>query len=175
MTTNQDGPNTAGAAELKACPLCEGDAFAEEPHWRDGNLRGGEPICRKCGLKMPRHWPHRQIDAIAAWNTRPENPTPRPSVVPDEVVEIVALSVAQYLYEPGFEPLADPETRDFCENVARAAITAAIPLIRAQAVAEIVAYLRMGEHVHSRSGSIESERVFKLIADAIERGEHEND
>lgn len=38
--------------------------------------------------------------------------------------------------------------------------------------AKVVAWLRMGQHVHSRSGSIESEAVFKLIADAIERGEH---
>jgi len=62
--------------KLSLCPLCAGEAMAQENHWRDGNLRGGEPFCKKCGLKMPRHWPGRKAEAITAWNTRP---LPQPS------------------------------------------------------------------------------------------------
>ena len=68
--------------KLNPCPLCAGEAMAQENHWRDGNLRGGEPFCKKCGLKMPRHWPRREADAITAWNTRP-------LTQPSELVELV--------------------------------------------------------------------------------------
>lgn len=56
---------------LKPCPLCGGEAFMQDEHWYDGSLRGREPICRRCGLKMPRHWRGRkEAGAIAAWNAR---------------------------------------------------------------------------------------------------------
>lgn len=57
-------------AALEPCPFCGGEAFTVEEHWRDGSIRGGEPICKGCGVKMPRHWSKRKADAIAAWNTR---------------------------------------------------------------------------------------------------------
>ena len=56
--------------QLKPCPLCNGEAFMQEDHWRDGNLCGGEPFCKQCGLKIPRYWPKRKDDAVTAWNTR---------------------------------------------------------------------------------------------------------
>lgn len=63
--------DTMVAVTLKPCPLCGGEAFMQDEHWRDGSLRGREPICRQCGLKMPRHWRGRnEANAIAAWNTR---------------------------------------------------------------------------------------------------------
>jgi Lar family restriction alleviation protein len=60
--------------EHKLCPFCGGHAIMQEPHWRDGNLRGEEPFCQKCGVKMPRYWPMREAEAIAAWNQRAPDP-----------------------------------------------------------------------------------------------------
>lgn len=57
-------------AALEPCPFCGGEAFTVEEHWRDGSIRGGEPICKGCGVKMPRHWSKRKAGAITAWNTR---------------------------------------------------------------------------------------------------------
>lgn len=36
----------------------------------------------------------------------------------------------------------------------------------------VVAYLRLGQHIHSRCGALEFEQAFKIAADAIERGDH---
>lgn len=161
MTTNQDGPNTAGAAEPVA--------------WRVDDLTARGEVCGCFKLytdyeKVEQHVAEggvRFTKVTPLYPHPPENPPQRPSVVPDEVVEA---AVKQGLSIATIGTPSEVQVQ-IAYNVARAAI----PLIRAQAVAEIVAYLRMGEHVHSRSGSLESEMVFKLIADAIERGEHEND
>lgn len=59
------------------------------------------------------------------------------------------------------------------ERVVKAwgALTAAIPLIRAQAVAEIVAWLRDAAGSHGQSDFVIHCRQ---LANAIERGEHDN-
>lgn len=114
-------------------------------------------------------------------------PPQRPSVVPDDI-EVLLSAVekgeltnvdrhlnARMCCDGHMCGCRGSTVGEYLAYELRTALTASLPAIRAQAVAEIVAYLRMGEHVHSRSGSLESEMVFKLIADAIERGEHEND
>ena len=69
-------------AGLLPCPFCGGQATKQEDHWRDGNLCGGAPFCKKCGTQMPRYWPQRETaEAIAAWNKRA---TPKPA---DDLVE----------------------------------------------------------------------------------------
>lgn len=63
-------PAMTDKPEAVACPFCGGQPTMQELHWRGGDARGEEPFCRSCGAKVPRHWPKREKNAIAAWNTR---------------------------------------------------------------------------------------------------------
>lgn len=95
----------------------------------------------------------------------------RPSAAPDEIVEAVALTLLNLrrrqlrLQEiTTLDGLQDQIWRDQ-RRQAKAALTAAIPLIRAQVVAEIVAWLRGTAHGAPLT-------MARQLADAIEREDH---
>lgn len=124
MTEAAGGQVAAGEAEkiaLAACPCCNGEAYAQEEHWRDGTLCGGHPFCRECGLSMPRYWPGRKAEPIAAWNTRP---TPsRDALV--EALRKIAEGHPQTLYDGTIANV--PHRGHHAQNIARQALAATIP------------------------------------------------
>lgn len=93
----------------------------------------------------------------------------RPSAEPDEIVEAVvkaAIDRAIARLQNIRDYAGRPAWNEVVRQEMRTALTAAIPLIRAQAVAEIVAWLR------DKPRGLGACYDPVLLADAIERGDH---
>lgn len=137
MTTNQDSPNTAGAAEAVAWMYETADG--ERTFEFNPNGDSARWLIENGYTETP------------LYAHPPENPPKRPSAVPDEVVEAVARIIDPGAWSVMDSYLEQTKRKYKGQNVgwpvdqfqhkesmdkARAALTASIPAIRVQVVAE---------------------------------------
>lgn len=188
MTTNQDNPNTAGAAEPVAWMYnavgFEGQCAVRRFRW--DYVPGGwtETPLYAHPPENPR--PSATLDAYAVMNPQSGGVSApstgqlyNASAVPDEVVEAMGealFALSDRLRASGF--LISDFNHASYERVVKAwgVLTAAIPAIRAQVVADerarIVDWLEKQADEHEKLSSAWD--VLLDTADAIEQGAHDN-